>query len=141
MRGPKGFSGPLHSKDLIPRELMVGLKTSMPGFWSQQSLPYVLWNTPEAKHSNTNILNAQRPVLPPPPPSPRIAQSAHKILLQRTTSMSHIGELAPMALCDIHVAGSPTVEACRSMPQHLILGPVGRGFEACRSMPQHAVAH
>ena len=30
---------------------------------------------------------------PPPPP------------LQRTTSKSHIGELAPMALCDIHVAG------------------------------------
>ena len=30
---------------------------------------------------------------------------AHKILLQRTTSKSHIGELAPMALCDIHVAG------------------------------------
>ena len=28
---------------------------------------------------------------PPPPP--------------RTTSKSHIGELAPMALCDIHVAG------------------------------------
>ena len=27
------------------------------------------------------------------------------ILLQRTTSKSHIGELAPMALCDIHVAG------------------------------------
>ena len=24
---------------------------------------------------------------------------------QRTTSKSHIGELAPMALCDIHVAG------------------------------------
>ena len=32
---------------------------------------------------------------------------------------------------------APTVEACRSMPQHLILGPVGGGFEACRSMPQH----
>ena len=28
-----------------------------------------------------------------------------KILLQRTTSKSHIGELAPMALCDILVAG------------------------------------
>ena len=27
--------------------------------------------------------------------------------------------------------------ACRSMPQHLCLGPVGGGFEACRSMPQH----
>ena len=26
------------------------------------------------------------------------------MLLQRTTSKSHIGELAPMALCDIHVA-------------------------------------
>ena len=26
---------------------------------------------------------------------------------------------------------------CRSMPQHLILGPVGGGFEACRSTPQH----
>ena len=25
--------------------------------------------------------------------------------LQRTTGKSHIGELAPMALCDIHVAG------------------------------------
>ena len=30
---------------------------------------------------------------------------AQKILLQRTTGKSHIGELAPMALCDIHVAG------------------------------------
>ena len=30
---------------------------------------------------------------------------AQKILLQRTTSKPHIGELAPMALCDIHVAG------------------------------------
>ena len=29
---------------------------------------------------------------------------AQKILLQRTTSKSHIGELAPLALCDIHVA-------------------------------------
>ena len=27
------------------------------------------------------------------------------MLLQRTTSKSHIGELAPIALCDIHVAG------------------------------------
>ena len=27
--------------------------------------------------------------------------------------------------------------ACRSMPQHLFLGPVGGGFEACHSMPQH----
>ena len=35
---------------------------------------------------------------PPHPP-------AQKILLQRTTGKSHIGELAPMALCDIHVAG------------------------------------
>ena len=34
-----------------------------------------------------------------PPPLPQ------KILLQRTTSKSRIGELAPMALCDIHVAG------------------------------------
>ena len=32
---------------------------------------------------------------------------------------------------------APMVEACRSMPQHLILWPVGGGFEACRSMPQH----
>ena len=30
---------------------------------------------------------------------------AQKILLQRTNSKSQIGELAPMALCDIHVAG------------------------------------
>ena len=30
---------------------------------------------------------------------------AQKILLQRTTGKSHIYELAPMALCDIHVAG------------------------------------
>ena len=32
---------------------------------------------------------------------------------------------------------APTVEACRSMPQHLFLGPVGGCFEACRSMLQH----
>ena len=40
---------------------------------------------------------------PPPPPSEW--RRAQKMLLQRTTSKSHIGELAPMALCDIHVAG------------------------------------
>ena len=34
----------------------------------------------------------------PPPPS-------GEGTLQRTTSKSHIGELAPMALCDIHIAG------------------------------------
>ena len=33
--------------------------------------------------------------MPQPPPPPR----------RRTTSKSHIGEVAPMALCDIHVAG------------------------------------
>ena len=27
------------------------------------------------------------------------------LLLQRTTGKSRIGELAPMALCDIHIAG------------------------------------
>ena len=44
----------------------------------------------------------------PPPPSQRARHEwrrAQKILLQRTTGKSHIGELAPMALCDIHVAG------------------------------------
>ena len=46
------------------------------------------------------LIRAQcpRPALPrkcDPPP----------VLLQRSTSKSHIGELAPMALCDIHVAG------------------------------------
>ena len=40
--------------------------------------------------------------LPPPPPAWCRAQ---KVLLQRTTGKSCIGELAPMALCDIHVAG------------------------------------
>ena len=32
---------------------------------------------------------------------------------------------------------APMVEACCSMPQHLILWPVGGGFEACCSMLQH----
>ena len=44
----------------------------------------------------------------PPPPPPRARHEwrrAQKILLQRTTSKSHIGEPVPMALCDIHVAG------------------------------------
>ena len=44
----------------------------------------------------------------PPPPLQRAHHKwrrAQKILLQRTTGKSHIGELAPMALCDIHVAG------------------------------------
>ena len=55
----------------------------------------------------------------PPPPPPRMRPPPHillqrarhkwrraqKILLQRTTGKSHIGELAPMALCDIHIAG------------------------------------
>ena len=27
--------------------------------------------------------------------------------------------------------------ACRNLPPHLFLGPVGGGLEACRSMPQH----
>ena len=40
-----------------------------------------------------------------PPPPRNEWRRAQKILLQRTTSKSHIGELAPMALCDIHVAG------------------------------------
>ena len=35
------------------------------------------------------------------------------------------------------LAPAPTVEASRSMLQHLILGPVGGCFEACCSMPQH----
>ena len=43
------------------------------------------------------------------PPAPQRARHesrrAQKIVLQRTTSKSRIGELAPMALCDIHVAG------------------------------------
>ena len=43
--------------------------------------------------------------LPPPPPARHKWRRAQKILLQRTTSKSHIGELAPLALCDIHVAG------------------------------------
>ena len=38
-------------------------------------------------------------VVPPPP------RRAQKILLQHATGKSHIGELAPIALCDIHVAG------------------------------------
>ena len=49
---------------------------------------------------------------PPPPPAPPPLQRARnewrraqKILLQRTTGKSPIGELAPMALCDIHVPG------------------------------------
>ena len=37
--------------------------------------------------------------------SPPLPPRAQKILLQRTTGTSHIGEVAPMALCDIHVAG------------------------------------
>ena len=42
---------------------------------------------------------------PPPPPARHEWRRAQKILLQRTTGKSHMGELAPMALCDIHVAG------------------------------------
>ena len=48
---------------------------------------------------------------PPPPPRILLKRARHKwrraqkILLQRTTGKSRIGELAPMALCDIHVAG------------------------------------
>ena len=50
-----------------------------------------------------NFPCGKNPVQNPPPAR---AQSAEqKILLQRTTSKSHIGELAPMALYDIHVAG------------------------------------
>ena len=55
----------------------------------------------------------QKCTTPPPPPPQKIFlqrarhewRGAQKLLLQRTTSKSHIGELAPMALCDIHVAG------------------------------------
>ena len=38
-------------------------------------------------------------------PKSQGGQSPPPKVLQRTTSKSHIGELAPMALCDIHVAG------------------------------------
>ena len=42
---------------------------------------------------------------PPAPPKRQKWRRAQKVLLRRTTGKSHIGELAPMALCDIHVAG------------------------------------
>ena len=47
--------------------------------------------------------NAPPPGTPPKTPLP--TPPPPTALLQRTTSKSHIGELAPMALCDIHVAG------------------------------------
>ena len=56
---------------------------------------------------DTNPLGLRSP--PPPPtgggvPWQRSMDSVIRVrLLQRTTGKSHTGQLAPMALCDIHV--------------------------------------
>ena len=49
------------------------------------------------------------------------------------------GRGAGGALCESGSEGpfSPTVEACRRIPQHLFWGPVGGGFEVCCSMLRH----
>ena len=61
--------------------------------------------------------------VPPPPPRARHEwRRAQKILLQRTTSKSHIGEVAPMALCDIHIAGCGEHLPARGLRDDRILG-------------------